>query len=136
MSGQTVTGLGLQFTDDNKHCWGYSGLTAAGAVQDTDYTLLEFTTNSEYILAQINFYYGDGAIFNDFRYKVKFNSVEIISYEVKSGQEPAQNNEAKPLIIPPHTIVQLTAANTEGGFSRNQMVTLVGEVGMAPRVGN
>ena len=53
MSGQTVTGLGLQFTDDNKHAYAYSGDVVVSA---SNTTMLEFSTNSEYLEAMFEYH--------------------------------------------------------------------------------
>ena len=128
IAGSNPAGTGTSLNYIGDHAYAYSGIVSAGATQDQDYTLLEFTTGNSYIVAQINFYYADAAIFNDFRYKVFLNDQEIISYEVKSAQDPSQNTEWKPLLIPSFSKITMTAANTEGSFARNQTATLTGRV--------
>ena len=120
------TGKSIRYI--GQHAYAYSGLVSAGAIQDTDYILLDFTTGPHYIVCKINFYYADSAVFNDFRYKAKLNGLEVISYEVKTGQDPSSNSEWKPFIIPPLSRVELTAANTETAAGRNQTATLTGRV--------
>jgi len=126
-SGGTA-GVGRGITYVGEHAFAYSGLVGAGAVQDTDYTLLEFSIGAHYIVCKINFYYADAAVFNDFRYKAFLNDQEVISLEVKTGQDASSNSEWKPFIIPPYAKVTLTAANTEASSSRNQTATLTGRV--------
>jgi len=130
MSGQTVTGLGLQFTDDNKLCYAYSG-TKDSSGSATNY--LDFTTNSEYIDAKIQpVYFAQGT--NNVSWLIKFNGVSISYAEVTSGRDYTPFQELL-LIIPPFTHVEVEVDNLSGGTEAVGVV-LVGKVGMPPRVGN
>ena len=83
MSGQTVTGEALQFTDADKYAYAYSGKIA---VNDTETTLLEFETNSSYIVADIQLEYFDAASDN-MKYFVKINHVDVRVGSITGGTE-------------------------------------------------
>ena len=73
MSGETVTSRNaLQFTNDNKKAYAYSGLLG---IDSTETSLLTFNTNSEYIKGTIQVLQGTTSN-EDFQYDVYFNDVE------------------------------------------------------------
>ena len=133
MSGQTVTSeSALQFTNDNKLAYAYSGVIA---VNNTENALLNFSTNSEYIKAIVQF---NGGVFgggDNYTYRIKFNDITIQEYVTNSNTENTPRQTLR-VIIPPFTTVKCTAVNSSDDSSNDQIVSLVGEVGMAPRVGN
>ncbi len=133
MSGETVTSSNaLQFTNDNKHAYAYSGLVAVG---NTETTLFSIQTQSEYLITklQINYAQKDN---DDFLYKVYFNDIVISAWSYDSAQHYGHQNNVAYLIIPPFTTVKATAANITSGTARNQSAVLTAKVGMAQRVGN
>ena len=99
MASQTITGPDLQYTQDNKHCYVYSG---AKQVQIGVFlTFLDFTTGSEMVVAEVH-YGGDAASSADFYSKIKLNSQLIWNSAYQSsvggtGEQPIK------LIIPPFT---------------------------------
>ncbi len=130
MSGDTVTGKALQFTNDNKHAYAYSGAVASSASQ---LVILDFYTNSEYILAKFQpFYRSDSG--NNISYRIKFNDIEIAGVELTSSRDYTPYDEIH-LIIPPFTNVVVTHANISGGTNEAGM-NVTGKVGMPQRVGN
>jgi hypothetical protein len=130
MSGQTVTGEALQFTDDNKYAYAYSGKIA---VNDTETTLLEFETNSSYIVANIQLEYFDAASDN-MKYLVKINNVDVC-VGIITGRTENWYNDLQ-IILPPNASILITGINNNATGTRSIGATLTGEVGMAPRVGN
>ena len=133
MSGQTVTGLGLQFTDDNKFCYAVSGASTITSGSST--TGLEFRTNSEYILANYQIT-SDDYSGTDLVYQILFNGIIVLKQFSKNPNvaDPVGFSPIK-LVIPPFTNVVIQA---ERGSGTDYTVfhLLTGEVGMAPRVGN
>ena len=133
MSGQTVTGLGLQFTDDNKHAYAYSGDVVVSA---SNTTMLEFSTNSEYLEAMFEYH---GAIAqiaaNQLAIEVIFNGVSIIHTFFDASVDHTLWDSPPTLIIPPFTNVKMTLAQASG-VDKTMQMTLTAKVGMAPRVGN
>jgi len=130
MSGQTVTGEALQFTDDNKYAYAYSGKIA---VNDTETTLLEFETNSSYIVANIQLEYFDAASDN-MKYLVKINNVEVC-VGIITGRTENWYNDLQ-IILPPNARILVTGINNNATGTRSIGATLTGKIGMAPRVGN
>jgi len=131
MSGDTVTGLGLQFTNDNKKCYAYSGIIA---VNNTEKTLLNFSTNTEYINAIVQFNGGATGGGDNYVYRIKFNNVIIQEYVSNSNADDLY--EELKIIIPPFTDVQCTAQNATDTSNNDQIVSLIGKVGMPQRVGD
>jgi hypothetical protein len=131
MSGDTVTGEALQFTNDNKHAYAYSGVIP---VDNTEKALLNFSTNSEYINAIVQFNGGASGGGDNYNYRIKFNNVIIQEYVSNSNADDLY--EELKIIIPPFTHVQCTAQNASDTSNNDQIVSLIGKVGMAQRVGN
>ena len=135
MSGDTVSGNALQFTNDNKHAYGYSGNII---INNTTSTLLTFTTQSEYLDALIYWYgriahVGGSKIIQQL---VEFNGINVFDNSRLTGTgNPWQDFDPTPFIIPPFTLVTIKLANDNAGdiiYGAN----LIAKVGMAQRVGN
>jgi hypothetical protein len=136
MSGDTVVGNSLQFTNDNKHAYAYSG---AKTVTATPSDLLTFETQSEYIVGEFKPQQATAAAEgDDMLVNIYFNNIVIVGYVMGknafSEYDPAGTTEIK-LIVPPFTRVRVEMDNLSGGTS-TMAVTFTGKVGMAPRVGN
>ena len=133
MSGETVTSNALQFTNDNKHAYAYSGIIQ---IANTETQLLLMQTNSEYLVAKLQILQGTDSNEN-FIYKAFFNNIIIAQWHCLQVTT-IDINMPNPynLIIPPFTTVKLTAENLSSGSLRDHSATLSAEVGMAPRVGN
>ncbi len=128
MSGDTVTGQALQFTNDNKKCYAYSGLLAGSTSSITTY--LQFNTNSEYIRATIQ----NGSTNETTRKTVYiyFNDIIIVRNDIDNAYAFPNTYE---IIIPPFTDVKIALQlGADDGMS--SWFTLVGKVGMPQRVGN
>ena len=130
MTSQTVTGLGLQYTDDNKYSYGYSGVIA---FNNTASTLLEFKTQSEYNIVDMLYMRHDSDSL-DSKHKVYFNDILVISLPLSSGGQDRQSVTS--FVIPPFTSVKIDIENVSNTSSGSGMVALTGKIGMAPRVGN
>ena len=130
MSGQTVTGNALQFTNDNKYCWAYSGTVLVGTVATNVST---FQTQSEYLVGDVSIFVISDTTDN-IEFIVKFNDVTILETTTTSYVDYAPFTPI-PLIVPPFTVVKLEAFNLATG-SKNVAINFTGKVGMAPRVGN
>jgi len=133
---QTVAGNALQFTNDNKHAYAYSGLVSA---DNNETTLLEFTTASEYINAKTQFFYADNGT-DAFVYKIYLDNIVVIQYRTWGTTDTNGEYNNPPndfdLIIPPFTTVKFTAQNIQAATAENQLALLTGKVGMPQRVGN
>jgi len=131
MSGDTVKGNALQFTNDNKRAYAYSGgvNTAVG----TDVTLLHFTTTSEYHIAKLQYWYDANGSGSNIEFKVSFNDVKVATIIVTDSNDAEWCTPIE-LIIPPFTDVLVEAKNFGG--TEAVLATLTTKVGMAQRVGN
>jgi len=118
-SQPVVTPNALNFTPDNLHCYAYSGEIQ---VDDTATTLLEFKTNSEYILARVQFNINDGAG-EAYQHLIYFNNVVIQGYKARWYE----NLHYLDIVIPPFTLVTLTSDNVEDSDSRTCIVSLTGK---------
>ena len=130
MSGQTVTGLGLQFTDDNKFCYAFSGIAPSNAISSN---ILDFITNSEYIVSELTCYYAANASGSNVQFKVLFNSVEVGQFNLTDSNDVVEF--PVPFLIPPFTHVKIEQSNLSSG-TEPVGASIVGKVGMGPRVGN
>ena len=134
MSGQTITNS-LLFTDDNKYAYFYSG-----DITTTSLTarLADFTTNSEYIYVKtLKMNITDQTVSSaNYSFTVKFNGVTVLIefYTNPNAGRQIADSDNHYLIIPPFTNVTIDFLSSSG--DKSSCVTLVGEVGMAPRVGN
>ena len=130
MSGDTVTGRALQFTNDNKHAYAYSGLIA---VTTSRTKLLEFETNSSYILAKFQPTYFTLGTGEDVYFEVSINDTLIYNVEITSSTSNTPYDEIE-IIIPPNVTFKIEAFTASG--TRNLGAILTGKVGMPQRVGN
>jgi len=130
MSTDIVSGNALQFTNDNKRAYAYSGTVG---VNNTDVELLSFNTNSEYIeaLVTVSSKAGSG---DDMNFWIELNEVLISSGYEALVSMPSQN--PLPIIIPPFTKFAFYARNLGSTTAREMQVVVVGKVGMPQRVGN
>ena len=130
MSGDTVTGRALQFTNDNKHAYAYSGSVSVGT---TRLSLLEFETNSSYIVAKIQpTYFTVGTSENIF-FEIYINNIVLYNVEI-TGSTVGTPFEEVEIIIPPNVEFKIEAYVASG--TRDLGCVLTGKVGMAQRVGN
>jgi len=123
-SQPVATPNALNFTPDNKRSYAYSGLIG---VTNSVTTLLEFNTNSEYIIAELQVINGTASN-EDFIYKVYFNDVEIARWHFFYASTIHQTMpQPYQILIPPFTKFHITAENNTAGTSRDHSVTLTGE---------
>jgi len=110
-SQPVATPNALVFTPDNKHCYTYSGEITVTNVKKT---VLEFETNSEYIIAKWEMHYTDNGatpiiVLDDMAFFIAFNDITVIIYNASSSAD-AKQQEIE-LIIPPFTKVTISALN-------------------------
>ena len=133
MSGSTVISNALQFTNDNKHAYAFSGIVD---VNNTETRLLLLNTQSEYLLTELQVLQGTTSN-EDFLYKVFFNNVIVAQWHCLQVTDKEINMpNIYNFIIPPFTLVKVAAQNTSSATTRNHSATLTAKVGMPQRVGN
>jgi len=130
-SQPVVTPNALNFTNDNKHAYAFSGNIKAASTGDADTLMLEFNTESYYLDAILNFTEEAIAADNIF-FKVFLNDSVVIN--VKYDSSPNYDNTIYPILIPPFTNVKI-----KWGCSTNDEIGttwIKAKVGMANTVGN
>ena len=116
----TFQGVGsLQYTNDNKHVYAYTGSIALSVGNDLE--VLRFQTTSEYLNVRVTPYYVNFNNNENILMKVNFNDT-LIYVEEMEFSEGYSDNVTK-LIIPPFTDCQITLY-TSGAV--NGGVALVG----------
>ena len=110
-----------------EHCYAYSG--SIGLPQDTDTTMLLFSTGKEYIISSL-------AVQGDFNtmgstattLKIKLNGSIIVESVTSAGNDAvAPFDYPLKLIIPPLTTIEVILAKADGGTDYLQ-VLLTGRV--------
>jgi len=110
-SQPVITPNALNFTPDNKHVYAYSGGTAT--VVNTDVALIEFTTQSEYVIAKLQFWYDANGSGSNIEFKTSFNNVKVATVVV-TDSFTLQTIIPTRLVIPPFTAVLIEAKNFGG----------------------
>ena len=125
-----VTPQALNFTPDNKRAYAFSGSVD---VDNNETTLLEFNTNSEYIVANIQFN-SMNELAQECGYRLYLNNQVVTNFLAGNN---APDYSAKPynmitIIIPPFTAFKATAQNLDDSVSLvKQTCTLAGDaIGM------
>ena len=117
----TFQGVGsLQYTNDNKRVYAYTGSLAINNSGDQE--VLRFQTTSEYLVVRVTPFYDAFNNNENLLMKINFNDTLIYSEEMEFSEGYSDN--ITKLIIPPFTDVQITLYNS--GASTNLGVVLVG----------
>lgn len=126
MASQTITGKDLQYTQDNKHCFAYSGLVA---MDNTQTLMLTGTTGSATIFAEFQ-YHNLQQVSLAWAFRIQLNDIEVASSFWTTGHDfngGGASNTVK-LILPPHTKFQVHGKNAESTASKNWAATMTGRV--------
>jgi len=131
MASQTITGPGIQYTQDNLRCFAYSGfLSTSTATQ----TLLSFQTDSGYILATVNpigpIEYADPAGGRKANYQMNFNGVGVWLAHTDPQHSGTASTRSPPadIIIPPFTVVTITVDCSDTDADTKVGIILTGRV--------
>ena len=129
--GNPVTGsnpTGTSTTSLNyigNHAYAYSGVIG---VDNNETTLLEFTTASQsYIVGVLQFQYNLPNESDDFFYQIYFDGTIVDGISATSSSDIDYSIPRK-LLVPPNTLLKVTAENKEGASTRDQIVHFVGRV--------
>ena len=110
----TFQGVGtLQFTPDNKHAFITSGEKSTPS-STAEVTLLEFETQSYYLIAKVLFSYSDSFDTDNLKHSILFDDVSIFEYSVTGASTYTEPDNYIPLIIPPFTNVKMNTQNLSG----------------------
>ena len=104
MASQTITGPDLQYTQDNKRCFAYSGNVTDAGTSGPNTTMLDYTTGSGYIVGQFQWEANnESSLIVDI--VVEFNGVRIYDSEFDASPSRGMWNTPLDVIIPPFTHV-------------------------------
>jgi len=118
----------LEYVGD--HCYAYSGAVSVGAVQNTEYTMLNFTTSGAgYIRAEIQFAPTDAESSNDFKTVIKIND-SLVWGELNQETFSRYHDLKMPavLMIAPYSTVNVAMANVTDSNAINWICALTGRV--------
>jgi len=122
-SQPVTTPNAINFTPDNKRCYAYSGEVS---VANTELFLLDFKTNTEYIVCKVQL--GSKAGENeDFEFKIYFNDVIVFSAVFGNQSQNEIGAWPIPLLIPPFTAVKMSLDNIADTDARIWTVHLTGK---------
>ena len=128
-SQPVATPNALNFTPDNLHCYAYSGSIA---VDNNEKTLIEGSTNSEYIVAEIQFNNIVEDDVEDFLHLIYLNDVVVQGFIQGRTDYDNKYESSVKIIIPPFTTIKLTSQNLTNTESHNEVCSLTGKAfGMA-----
>jgi len=116
-------GLGLNYIGN--HAWALSGKVV---VDDNAGNLLDFTTGSNYIDAQIMFFYDDLDQGDNMYFAVYLSEQLIYSTEMSNAVDQAGQQQPVRIIIPSFTRLRITGQNTTDTNSHNIGATMRGRV--------
>jgi len=107
MASQTIVGLGLQFTQDNKHAFAYNTVQSTQDAQ----TVLEFTTGTGYILFDAFFtgptYFPDPNTGREANWQISLNGIVIATVHTDTSESGILQQGQLKFIAPPLTIVKI-----------------------------
>jgi hypothetical protein len=122
MSG-TFQGVGtLQFSPDNKHAQIFSGSVSANNIETT---LLEYSNNSEYHMAQVLFNVISNTT-SDMDFKLYLNDVNILDMGLSSFRE--QWYYPIPIMIPPFSTIKITCRNNSSSDAEDVAASVISNV--------
>ena len=135
MSGDTVTGEALQFTNDNKFAYAYSGNVTLPANSLT--TMLKFVTSDPYIVGSFQLEGDFKQLGNDaVRYQMLINNIVVIDTDFSPANDATYADSPTQIIIPSYSDIEIKATHSQGGVAIDFQAIITGKVGMPPRVGN
>ena len=122
----SVAAIGKTLRYIGDHFFSYSGPVA---VDDNETTLIEGTSGSGYIVGVWSTFHGDAQTTDDYRFIVYFNDqiVAVIQWD-QSEHPQGRNLNVSDILIPPQTMVKVTAKNVADTTSNDVMASLVGRV--------
>jgi len=128
MASQTITGQGLQFTQDNRRCYAYNTVDSNQIAQ----TVLEFTTGSGYILFEAYFTgptkFDDPNTGREANWQISLNGVVIATAHTDTSEsEIVQQGQLK-FIAPPFTTVKIENDANDDSASYINAAVLTGRV--------
>jgi len=123
--GTAGVGKGLNYV--GKHATATSGIIAVGSAGVGTYsTLLSFSTQSSYVVAEFQFFRGlSGASGNDYNWRLSINGEIVMEFDDTAGDRMEYPIH---LIIPPYAVIEVTAANVSTTTNTNLTAIITGRV--------
>ena len=120
------TGTGIRYIQN----WVYA-MSGVKSVDNNETDLLEFTTGAGLIYADFGFWYatpvGGGNVGDDYQFRILFNNLLILTQNTNDLHTGFSPNYPK-LIIPPLTLVTVSAQNSTDTSANDISATLTGRV--------
>lgn len=129
--GGSFTGPAEALEIIGDHAYGFSGGVDAGAVQNTFYPMLEFTSGNYYTVGtvQIGTSVAGGSSGDNFELKLELNDSTIMISEFQNAPQQYPYGYAPwNILIPPYTKVSMSMANVANGAATEWFLTLVGRI--------
>jgi len=123
VAGSNPSGVGSSINYIGNHAYATSGIVVVG---NSEISLCDFTTGSEYIVGTAMFSSGTDASDN-YQYSIEFNGSVVDRYHTNGGVV-APDRVNRQILIPPYTHVQFTALNTTDTSTGNQQLFFQGRV--------
>jgi len=117
-------GKGIRYI--GQFVYGYSGRIAVG---NSEILLMDFTTGSGLITANVQFFYAVDTSQNpNFAYTIKINGAVVSKYVVNGSSTYTSANNPVLLVIPPQSHLELIAQNVEDSSTLTQSALITGKV--------
>ena len=124
VSGSNPAGTGSVINYIGEHAYANSGIIA---VNNNETTLLDFTTQNSYIVAEVQFnMLADTA--DDMFYRIKINNEVTNGYLTIGAQQSTDSNNVLPILLPPFSRIVMTATNAGSSTGRDNTCVIVGRV--------
>jgi len=108
----------------NGHAFSNSG---AVACDNNETTLIEARSGADYIVGEVQFNIGADTA-DDYFFRVYQNNILVNGYLTIGASQGTDSNNPMIVLIPPNTLVKMTAVNTSDSSSNNIFAVLVGRV--------
>ena len=123
-STNVVAGAGLDLNYVGIHCFAYSGEIS---VNNSEVTLLEFTTSNDVIFGECqNGFVADSG--DNMLFKLYLNGIIVFGYAAPSASETSTPYGNYEIVLPPNTNVKMTAENVGSSSSRPIVGKFVGRI--------
>ena len=127
-TGGSFTGPALALEIIGDFIYGFSGSVA---VSSTETNLLNHRTGNYYVVgnwfAHFNQASADPVATEDFRFVIYLNETQIAAIETSDSQGSSRNT-VQDIIIPPYTILRISARNYEGNVTEPVGAVLTGRI--------
>lgn len=123
-SSQNVASAGKELNYVGIHCFAYSGEVS---VNNSEVTLLEFTTSNDVIKGQCqNGFPSDSG--DNMLFKLYLNGIIVFGYVAPSASETSTPWGYYDIVLPPNTNVKMTAENVGSSSTRPIAGKFIGRI--------